>query len=131
MTRILAGMGVSAPMCTALLLTGTAHAQSAAAPAKANHNQYVSPLDTLKSTRLWTEVPPARDFVRDSRPDPKQLDYTPLTSHDPERPKPRDKANVEALQAELEHDRTINGRKMDRPRQSRAHRGSDRQVTGQ
>ena len=46
--------------------------------------------------------------MRDSRPDPKSLDYTPLTGTEPERPKPRDAANVQALQAELERDRAVN-----------------------
>ncbi|HXW72891.1 MAG TPA: hypothetical protein VEK34_15950 [Methylocella sp.] len=63
---------------------------------------YGSPLDTLMSTRLWADVPEAKDFVRDSRPSPEGLDYEPLTGTDPERPKPRSKAEVQALQAELE-----------------------------
>ena len=46
--------------------------------------------------------------MKDSRPDPKTLDYAPLTGTDPERPKPRDAANVQALQAELERDRVVN-----------------------
>lgn len=64
------------------------------------------------SSHLWTNVPQAQDFVRDSRPAPKDLRYTPLTSQvgkDPERPKPRDAANVMALQAELEQSIAHNG----------------------
>lgn len=46
--------------------------------------------------------------MKDSRPDPRSLNYAPLTGTDPERPKPRDAANVQALQAELERDRVVN-----------------------
>lgn len=65
-------------------------------------NPYGSPLDTLLSTRLWADVPPAQNFVKESRPDPGTLDYKPLTGTDPARPKPRDPEGVAALQAELE-----------------------------
>lgn len=63
------------------------------------------------STRLWTDVAPARDFVKESRPDVKTLDYTPLTGADPDRPKPRDKAAIQALQQELEADGAKNENK--------------------
>ena len=78
------------------------------ASTKKSHSVSGSPLDTLRSTHLWTETGPAKDFVRDSRPDPKSLNYAPLTGTDPERPKPRDAANVQALQAELERDQVVN-----------------------
>jgi hypothetical protein len=61
-----------------------------------------SPLDTLMSTRLWADVPEAKDFVRDTRRPPDSLDYQPLTGTDPERPKPRSTAELQALQGELE-----------------------------
>ena len=86
--------------------------QQASSPVKHKPNNYGSPLGTIMSSHLWTEVPQAQDFVRDSRPAPKALDYTPLTSQlgkDPDRPKPRDAANVLALQAELEQSITNNG----------------------
>ncbi len=91
----------------ALLLASAVHAQTTTTPAtptpaKHKPNKYGSPLDTIMSTHLWTDVPPAQDFVRDTRPAPKDLKYTPLTGVDPDRPKPRDPANVLALQAELE-----------------------------
>ncbi len=73
-----------------------------------SHSVPGSPLDTLRSTHLYTKVAPAKDFVKDSRPDPKTLGYVPLTGTDPERPKPRDAANVLALQAELERSRGVN-----------------------
>jgi hypothetical protein len=61
-----------------------------------------SPLDTLLSTRLWADVPEAKDFVRDTRPPPDSLAYQPVTGTDPERPKPRSPAELRALQTELE-----------------------------
>jgi hypothetical protein len=69
---------------------------------KPPHDKYGSPLDTIMNTHLTTTAPPAEDFVRATHPAEKDLDYTPLTGVDPVRPKPRDKANVMALQAELE-----------------------------
>jgi hypothetical protein len=61
-----------------------------------------SPLDTLMSTKLWADVPEAKDFVRESRPPPDSLSYQPVTGTDPERPKPRNKAELQSLEAELE-----------------------------
>jgi len=61
-----------------------------------------SPLDTLMHTRIWADVPEARDFVRENRPAEADLEYQPLTGTDPERPKVKTKAEIEALQAELE-----------------------------
>ncbi len=69
---------------------------------KPKPNKYGSPLDTFRNTHLWTDVPPAQDFVTATRPDVKSLRYTPLTGVDPVRPKARDPANVKALQAEME-----------------------------
>lgn len=88
-----------------LLLAGASLGQTAPAPAKHNNNTYGSPLDTMKSSRLWTDTPVPKAFVRESRPDAGSLDYTPLTGTDPERAKPRDAANVAALQAEMERAR--------------------------
>src|SRR5579875_933898 len=61
-----------------------------------------SPLDTIMSTRLWADVPEAKDFVRESRPPPDSLEYQPVTGTDPERPKPKNKAELKALEEELE-----------------------------
>ncbi|HTV33822.1 MAG TPA: hypothetical protein VME69_12090 [Methylocella sp.] len=61
-----------------------------------------SPLDTILSTKLWADVPEARDFVRESRSPPDSLTYQPLTGVDPERPTPKSKAELEALESELE-----------------------------
>jgi hypothetical protein len=61
-----------------------------------------SPLDTLMSTRLWADVPEAKDFVRETRQSPDSLAYQPVTGTDPERPKLRNKEELQALQGELE-----------------------------
>jgi hypothetical protein len=61
-----------------------------------------SPLDTLMNTKLWADVPEAKDFVRDTRPPPDSLAYQPVTGLDPDRPKPRNKEELQALQGELE-----------------------------
>jgi hypothetical protein len=99
------------PIVIATMMVAGAHAQEATAPAKPKYDKYGSPLDTIRNTRLWTDVPPAEGFVRETRPNPKDLDYTPLTGVDPVRPKPRDAANVQALQAELERDGKENQKK--------------------
>jgi hypothetical protein len=61
-----------------------------------------SPLDTVMHTKIWADVPEARDFVRETRPPPDSLAYQPVTGHDPERPKLRSKGELEALANELE-----------------------------
>lgn len=104
---------VLAVTLAALPVGATAFAQSAspaagdskskdAAPSQHKFNPTGSPLDTLLSTRIWADVPPAENFVKESRPDPRTLEYKPLTGTDPVRPKPRDPNGVAALQAELE-----------------------------
>src|SRR6266576_3888460 len=61
-----------------------------------------SPLDTLMHTKIWADVPEAKDFVRETRPPPDSLVYQPVTGTDPDRPKLRSKAELEALANELE-----------------------------
>lgn len=61
-----------------------------------------SPLDTLLHTKIWADVPEAKDFVRDSRPPPESLSYQPLTGADPVRPQLRTKAELDTLENELE-----------------------------
>ena len=53
-----------------------------------------SPLDTLMHTKIWADVPEAKDFVRGTRPPPDSLAYQPVTGTDPERPKLRSKPGV-------------------------------------
>lgn len=61
-----------------------------------------SPLDTLMKTRLWADVPDAKDFVRQTRPPSDALDYQPTHGVSAERPALRTKSELEAMQAELE-----------------------------
>jgi hypothetical protein len=70
-----------------------------------------SPLDTLMHTKIWADVPEAKDFVRATRPPPDSLAYQPVTGTDPERPKLRSKAELKALESELERAATHNDRK--------------------
>ena len=70
-----------------------------------------SPLDTLMHTKIWADVPEAKDFVRDTRPPPDSLAYQPVTGTDPERPKLRSKAELEDLASELERAAAHNDRK--------------------
>jgi hypothetical protein len=69
-----------------------------------------SPLDVLMSTRLWTDVPEAKDFVKATRPPEDRLDYQPTTGADPVRPKPRTQAELKDLQDELERAGAYNER---------------------
>lgn len=69
-----------------------------------------SPLDTLMRTKIWADVPDAKDFVRETRPPPDSLAYQPVTGTDPARPKLRSKAEIEALQSELERAAAHNNR---------------------
>lgn len=99
-------------IATCVLANGHAQAQDAPAEAtKPTYDKYGSPLDTFRNTRLWTDVPAAQDFVKATRPEPKTLDYAPLTGLEPVRPKARDKANVQAFQVEMERELAINERK--------------------
>ena len=78
---------------------------AAATPQRRKYDPYQSPLATIMQSHLRADVPEAQDFVRETRPSKESLKYTPLQSQlgpDPVRPKPRDAANVLALQAELE-----------------------------
>ncbi len=70
-----------------------------------------SPLDTLMHTKIWADVPEAKDFVRETRPLPDSLAYQPVTGTDPERPKLRSKVELEALESELERAAAHNDRK--------------------
>lgn len=87
-----------------------------------------SPLDTLMQTKLWADVPEAKDFVRESRPPPDSLDYQPVTGTDPERPKPKTKDELKSLEAELEraaeHNLRSAGRRSAKPPAAKAAKGN-------
>ncbi|MGH6836215.1 MAG: hypothetical protein ACREC9_11840 [Methylocella sp.] len=70
-----------------------------------------SPLDTLMHTKIWADVPEAKEFVRETRPPPDSLAYQPLTGTDPERPKLRSEAELEVLKSELTRAAARNDRK--------------------
>jgi hypothetical protein len=76
--------------------------QVAPGPKKKSRNPTGSPLDTLLSTRLWADVPEAKDFVKETRPSPETLEFKPTAGTDPQRPKPRTNAELDALRSELE-----------------------------
>jgi hypothetical protein len=86
---------LAASMGLVLASGSFAVAQDAAKPAD-------SPLDTIMKTRLWADVPEAKDFVRQTRPSSDALDYQPTNGVSAERPALRTKSELEAMQAELE-----------------------------
>jgi len=61
-----------------------------------------TPLDTILQTRLWTDVPDAKDFVKEHRPDPDSLKYQSTWGTLPERPKLRNESELKDLDKELE-----------------------------
>jgi len=73
-----------------------------------------SPLDTLLSTRVWADVPEAKDFVRESRPPPESLAYQPVTGPDRTGPELRSQAELKALETELESAAAHNVRSAER-----------------
>lgn len=78
-------------------------ATAVAAPQKRKtRNPTGSPLDTLMNTKLFADVPEAKDFVRATRPPAQSLEFKPTTGTDPARPKPRTGPELDALRSELE-----------------------------
>jgi hypothetical protein len=69
-----------------------------------------TPLDVILNTRLWTEAPEPKDFVRQNRQPVEELKYQPTVGTDPERPKPRSKDELKSLQSEMEEAATHNSR---------------------
>lgn len=61
-----------------------------------------TPLDVILNTRLWTDMPEAKDFVRDTRRSPDELEFQPTRGSEYKRPKLRTTTELEALQKELE-----------------------------
>jgi len=61
-----------------------------------------TPLDTVLQTRLWTDVPEAKDFVKEHRPETDKLNYQPTWGKLPERPKLRNESQLQDLDKELE-----------------------------
>jgi hypothetical protein len=61
-----------------------------------------TPLDVILNTRLWTDVPEAKEFVKATRPPEDTLEYQPTVGQDVSRPKPRTPAELKAMEDELE-----------------------------
>lgn len=61
-----------------------------------------SPLDTIMNTRFWTDVPEAKDFVRQARPESDTLEFKTPYAKDAVRPRVRSATEVEALKRDLE-----------------------------
>ena len=97
----------------AFCLTGLAMGAFGSGPAVAQgkHNIEGTPLDTIMNSHLTPDVPEAKDFVKESRPDPSTLKYAPLSAPQPERPKPLAPKGVKDLQAELEAAAAKNARR--------------------
>jgi hypothetical protein len=86
-----------------------------------------SPFDTILNTKIWPDMPEAKDFVKQSRPaDDSSLEFQPMTrpGSDPARPKPRSGSELEALKAELEKAEKTNKKKAGRslPSKSKEHK---------
>jgi hypothetical protein len=61
-----------------------------------------TPLDVILNTRLWTDVPEAKEFVKATRPPEDTLEYQPTAGKDVLRPKPRTPEELKAMEDELE-----------------------------
>ena len=71
-----------------------------------------TPLDTIRNTHLFADVPEAKAFVRASRPPADTLQYQPITSQvtDVVRSKPRTPRELSDLEHQLEAARGRNER---------------------
>jgi hypothetical protein len=62
-----------------------------------------TPLDVILHTRLWTDVPDMKPFVKAARPAESSLDYTPTTAKEPTRPPLDTKAQLQQMEDDLEN----------------------------
>jgi hypothetical protein len=62
-----------------------------------------TPLDVILHTKLWTDVPQMKPFVRASRPPEASLDYTPTTGSEPKRPPLLTKSELQQMDDQLEN----------------------------
>lgn len=89
--------------CTAALTLASAAAQQAQPTPKQPYGGG-TPLDVIMHTKLWTDVPQMRDFVRAARPPEKSLDYIPTgVGTEPKRPPLRTSAELQQMEGELEN----------------------------
>jgi hypothetical protein len=61
-----------------------------------------TPLDVILNTRFWTDVPEAKDFVKESRPPEATLHFQTTGGKDIARPKLRTSHELKAMEDELE-----------------------------
>lgn len=89
--------------CWAVLASGPAAAQQAQAaqPAPQPYGGG-TPLDVILHTKLWTDVPEMKPFVKAARPPENSLDYTPTTGTEPKRPPLDTKVQLQEMEDELE-----------------------------
>ncbi|REF84215.1 hypothetical protein DES32_3062 [Methylovirgula ligni] len=89
--------------CSATLTLAPAAAQQAQ-PAPKHPYGGGTPLDVVMHTKLWTDVPEMRDFVKAARPPEKSLDYIPTAiGTEPKRPPLRSSAQLQQMEDELEN----------------------------
>ncbi len=62
-----------------------------------------TPLDVLMHTKLWEDVPEAKDFVKETRPPDDALEYQPTQGDDPKGEKLLNSNQLDSMQGELEH----------------------------
>jgi hypothetical protein len=90
-------------VCSATLTLASAVAQQAQ-PAPQKPYGGGTPLDVIMHTKLWTDVPEMRDFVKAARPPEKSLDYIPTgVGTEPKRPPLRSSAQLQQMEDELEN----------------------------
>jgi hypothetical protein len=61
-----------------------------------------TPLDVILNTRFWTDVPEAKDFVKESRPPEETLHFQTTGGKDIARPKLRTSNELKAMEEDLE-----------------------------
>jgi hypothetical protein len=79
--------------------------QQQAAPAQKPPEPYGggTPVDVLMHTKLWEDVPEAKDFVKATRPPDDALEYQPTQGDDPKGAQLLNSNQLDSMQGELEH----------------------------
>src|SRR5579863_1696119 len=91
-------------VCWGVLALGPVAAQQAqsSTPAQQPYGGG-TPLDVLLHTKLWTDVPDMKPFVKAARPPEDSLDFTPTTGTEPKRAPLDSKAQLQQMEDELEN----------------------------
>lgn len=61
-----------------------------------------TPIDVIMHTKLWVDPPKMAPFVREARPAPDTLNYTPTSGTEPKRPPLRTATDLQKMEDELE-----------------------------